>query len=193
MLHFSIEATAQVLERDPQVLAMMAVEPRALLDSNNTDALLRFVMQGDGMPPRTAARLNDAYRAGYPGVRGRCVFDDSLRARVVSWLGSEFAQTQWSAGLAYRAQGTDMAFAAFLATGCGAVPGACPGYPPGALIMGVSMTPFALSHALSPEMRWPVPTRLRVDLTALCTFFAQAATLPQQRESMWMFDRVSGS
>lgn len=101
-----------------------------------------------------------------------------------------------------------MAFAAFLATGCGAFLGAClryllglglnsifPTIPMGTLaanvlgglIMGVTMALFTQFQALAPELRLFVTTGFLGGLTTFSTFSAETVTLLLRREYAWSF------
>ena len=128
-------------------------------------------------------------------------------ARVVSRLGSKFAQAMWPVVLTYRTQGTDMAFAALLATGCGAFLGAClryllglglngifPTIPLGTLaanmLGGLLMGLMMQFQTLSPEVRLFITTGFLGGLTTFSTFSAETVTLLLRREYAWTFGIV---
>ena len=100
-----------------------------------------------------------------------------------------------------------MAFAAFLATGCGAFLGAClryllglglnsvfPTIPLGTLaanllgglIMGVTMAWFTQFQSLAPAVRLFVTTGFLGGLTTFSTFSAETVTLLLRRQYAWM-------
>ncbi|MGH8233620.1 MAG: fluoride efflux transporter CrcB [Rhodanobacteraceae bacterium] len=105
-----------------------------------------------------------------------------------------------------------MAFAAFLATGCGAFLGAClryllglglnsifPTIPLGTLaanllgglIMGVMMALITQFQSLSPEMRLFLLTGFLGGLTTFSTFSAETITLLLRREYAWTMGIIS--
>ena len=141
-------------------------------------------MQGDGIPPRTAARLMMSTEPGNPVCVGIACLTTALCARVVSQLGSESAQALWPAGLTYRTQGTDMAFAAFLTTGCGAFLAACLRYLSDGPIMRAATAGSTRFYALSPEMRLSATTGLRRGLITSSVSFAKTTTPPRRERGL---------